>query len=280
MKRNNNGGPSNGRAPRSLPTTQAGMRVGDTSDSAPHSTESGAKRAVAYMRVSGRGQVDGDGFPRQRDAIRTFARAHRLVVVDEYRDEGVSGATDLDGRAALQQLFDYIAGNGVRVVLVERADRLAQDLMVGEVILARFRDLGVRVLASDGVDLTENRDPTAKLIRQVLAAMAEFDRAITVAKLKASRDRRSREAGRRIEGVKPFGALDGRDGDARPDASAPAEAGRPAHVVSAHRGHAERRADGHAKRRAVERGERAEDPGAVTAAPLPPPVGMRASGSL
>ena len=41
------------------------------------------------------------------------------------------------------------------IVLVERADRLARDLLVSEVLLAQFRDLGVRVVAADSrTDLT------------------------------------------------------------------------------------------------------------------------------
>ncbi len=47
-------------------------------------------RAVSYLRVSGQGQVFGDGFPRQRQAVDRYAKAHRLDLVAEYRDEGVS----------------------------------------------------------------------------------------------------------------------------------------------------------------------------------------------
>ena len=36
-----------------------------------------------------------------------------------------------------------LRSNGVRVVLVERADRLARDLMVSEVILGQFRETNV-----------------------------------------------------------------------------------------------------------------------------------------
>ena len=46
--------------------------------------------------------------------------------------------------------------------------------------------------------------PTARLVRQVLGAIAEFDKAMTVAKLKGARDRKSAEAGRRIEGRNGF----------------------------------------------------------------------------
>lgn len=169
------------------------------------------KRAVSYLRVSGKGQVSGDGFPRQRAAVKRYASRARLELVAEYRDEGVSGTNELTDRPGLAALLDHLESNGVGVVLVERADRLARDLMVSEVILAQLRDRGVRVLDSSGTDLSDNTDPTCTLIRQVLGAVAQFDKSITVLKLRAARDRESRTAGRRIEGRKPFGYYEGEE---------------------------------------------------------------------
>ncbi len=164
--------------------------------------------AVSYLRVSGRGQVDGDGFPRQREAIQRFAAAGRYEIVDEFRDEGVSGTRELADRPGLAALLDRIESNGVRVVIVERADRLARDLMVSEVIIDQLSRLGAQVLTADGADLTTaDGDPTRTLIRQVLGAVAQFDKTVTVMKLRAARDRASRASGRRIEGAKPFGQL-------------------------------------------------------------------------
>jgi len=165
--------------------------------------------AFAYLRVSGKGQVDGHGFPRQRAAIDRFARTHRYEIVAEFRDEGVSGTLELDHRAGLAALFDRLASANVRVVVVERADRLARDLMVGEVILSRFRARGVRVVAADsGADLTVgDDDPTRTLIRHVLGAVAQFEKTVLVQKLRAARDRASRQAGRRVEGRKGFGVF-------------------------------------------------------------------------
>lgn len=168
------------------------------------------EKALGYLRVSGKAQVEGDGFPRQREAIARYAKTHAIAVVGEYRDEGVSGTKDLDDRDGLSELMAHVRSNGVRLVLVERADRLARDLMVGEVLLAEFRKLGVAVVAADsGTDLTAgDDDPTRVLIRQVLGAVSQFEKSVIVAKLRAARLRKRRATGQ-CEGRKPFGTKPG-----------------------------------------------------------------------
>jgi DNA invertase Pin-like site-specific DNA recombinase len=167
-------------------------------------------KAVSYLRVSGKGQVDGDGFPRQRETIERYAKSAGFELAGEYRDEGVSGSKDLDDREGLSDLLARIRSNGVRVVIVGRADRLARDLIVGELILNQLRELGVKVVAADsGTELTAgDDDPTRTLIRQVLGAVAQFEKAVIVSKLKAARVRQRRATGR-CEGRKPFGYYEG-----------------------------------------------------------------------
>lgn len=168
-------------------------------------------KAFSYLRVSGKGQVDGDGFDRQRDAIAKRAKADGFEIAREFIDAGISGTKDMDNRPALSELFAAIVGNGVRVVLIERADRLARDVMVGEILLSQFREEGVRVIeAESGIDLTAD-DPdnaTATLVRQILAVVAQFEKTSIVAKLRKARARKRAEHGR-CEGVKPFGTLPG-----------------------------------------------------------------------
>src|SRR5262245_18886247 len=144
-----------------------------------------AMKAVTYVRVSGKGQVDGDGPERQRQAISRFAKGAGLALLEEFSDLGVSGATELADRPGLAALLDRLESNGVRTVIVERADRLARDLMVQEVIVGQFSKIGARILTSDGVDLSsEGDDPTRRLIRQVLGAVSEFEKRVIVLKLR------------------------------------------------------------------------------------------------
>lgn len=169
-------------------------------------------KAFSYLRVSSVGQVEGDGFPRQREKIDAYCRAHDLVVEREFRDEGVSGTKEMSDRPGLKDLMVAIELNGVRTVLVERADRLARDLMVSELILKEFREMKpddpVRVIAVDtGTELTigDTGDPTKVLIRQLLGALAQWEKTSLVQKLRAARER-IRKTGARCEGGIPFGA--------------------------------------------------------------------------
>jgi len=167
--------------------------------------------AVIYMRCSGMGQVIGDTWDRQQSACRKYAEANEIEIVAEYRDEGLSGKTELEGRAGLAACLERVENNGVKLVIVESADRLARDSMIAELIVRQFQKAGVRVIAaSGGVDLTAGDDsnPTAKLIRQILASVAEFDRCVTVLKLRAARERKKAKTGR-CEGRLPYGMLPG-----------------------------------------------------------------------
>ncbi len=164
--------------------------------------------AIAYLRVSSAGQVDGDGFARQRAAIDKRAATMGLEIVEEFRDEGVSGTKDWHERPGLTALMERIAENGVRLVLVEKADRLTRDLVIGELILRELQRSGVQVIEAEaGQDLTTIDNPTAKLIRQVLGAVAEFEKDALVAKLRAARRRKGVKEGRKPYGSQPHERL-------------------------------------------------------------------------
>ena len=157
--------------------------------------------AFAYLRVSGKGQIDGDGFPRQEKTIRTFAKG-KFEIAEIFREEGVSGT--LAERPALAEMLVNLEsnGHGIKTVIIERTDRLARDLMIQETILNDFRKIGVSVISATEGDLIDD-DPTRKLVRQVMGAIAEYDKTMTVLKLRAARER-IRKRGKKCEGRKGY----------------------------------------------------------------------------
>lgn len=160
-------------------------------------------KAFAYLRVSGKGQVEGDGFERQRSAIQQFSKSNDLVIAHEYQERGYSGAAEGMDRPAWVEMIAEIMSNGVKTIVIERLDRLARDLMVQEHIIADLRRRGITLISAAEPDLCLN-DPTRKLLRQIMGAIAEYDKSMIVLKLRGARQRQ-RHRGERCEGAKPFG---------------------------------------------------------------------------
>src|SRR5262245_27661240 len=165
--------------------------------------------AFAYLRTSSAANVgpDKDSDRRQRDAIKAFAKRAGYELAGEFYDGAVSGADHpIEAREGFAAMLKAIAGNGVRTIIVETASRFARDLMVQEVGFAKLRELGIELVAADSPNAFFDDGPTSKLIRQVLGAVAEFDKAMTVAKLRGARDRKRRELGK-CEGRKSHAEL-------------------------------------------------------------------------
>jgi DNA invertase Pin-like site-specific DNA recombinase len=164
-----------------------------------------AVSAFGYMRTSSATNVgEGkDSEARQRKAIEAYAKSAGIVIVDWFYDAAVSGADRIEARPGFAALLARIAGNGVRTIIVETAHRFARDLMVQEVGFAMLRHLGVTLIAADSPTSFLDDGPTSKLIRQILGAVSEFDKAMIVAKLKGARDRARRVRGK-CEGRKSY----------------------------------------------------------------------------
>lgn len=167
------------------------------------------KHAVAYFRTSSATNVgqDKDSLSRQEAAVRSYAARNEIEIVAEYYDAAVSGADPLDQREGFKLLLQRITSNGVRTILVETANRFARDLMVQEIGWKRLQDLGVELIAVDSPNAFVDDTPTATLIRQILGAVAEFDKAMVVAKLRGARERKKAATGR-CEGQRPWSLID------------------------------------------------------------------------
>lgn len=166
---------------------------------------SGDRRAIAYLRTSSAANVEGDSSERQRLAVRQYAERAGLEVVAEFYDAAVSGADPLDAREGFVALLAYVQREGVGTVIVETSSRFARALMVQELGLQVLRRAGVRLIAADAPEtFTASDDPMVTAVRQVLGVLAELEKAMTVAKLRGARDRKSAKLGRRVEGQKGY----------------------------------------------------------------------------
>ena len=160
-------------------------------------------RAFAYLRVSGKGQIKGDGFTRQEKEIKRYAEANGIEVGHIYKDKGVSGT--LSNRPALAEMMVDLQqnGHGIKTVIVEKLDRIARDLMIQETIIKDFKENGISLVsAMEGADLLDN-DPTRKLVRQILGAISEYEKAMLVQKLRVARQRKKAKTGK-CEGRKSY----------------------------------------------------------------------------
>ncbi len=166
------------------------------------------KKAFGYLRVSGDSQVDGDGFPRQRESIKKWAVVNGYRIVRWFgEDKGVSGTVEGADRPAYQEMLLALLGDGVTVVLIERLDRIARDIVVQESILKDLNKRGFELVSVSEPDLCSN-DPYRSAMRQMLGVFAELDRKTIVLKLRAARRRTKAKTGR-CEGRKPYGFHDG-----------------------------------------------------------------------
>lgn len=116
----------------------------------------------------------------------------------------------------------HFGGGGL--ALVESPDKFARDLTVQLTGHDFLKSLGVSLIPATTPDFFTEDTPTAVLVRQVLGAIAQFEKTSLVAKLKAARDRRIAAGGemRRPQVIRRGPARDRRTGEgiARPAAVA------------------------------------------------------------
>ena len=96
----------------------------------------------------------------------------------------VSGA-DLDQRPGFAEMLRRLAANGVKTIIVESPDRSpVTSPYAGHDML---KELGLSIIPASAPDFFTEDTPTAVLVRQVLGAIAQFEKASAVAKLAAAR---------------------------------------------------------------------------------------------
>jgi DNA invertase Pin-like site-specific DNA recombinase len=163
-------------------------------------------KCFAYLRVSSLGQTQGDGYDRQLAACEFYAAAHGYEIVEVFRDS-ITGKSELENRPALSDLLAALEENGIKTVICEKLDRMARDLMIQETIIADMQKKGYTLISTVEPDLC-SQDPSRVLIRQIFGALAQWDRAMIVLKLRGARQRIKARTGK-CEGRAEYGRKPG-----------------------------------------------------------------------
>jgi site-specific DNA recombinase len=164
--------------------------------------------AFAYLRVSSKGQVTGHGFDRQAETINTFAAEHGYVVEETFRDAFTGTEAD---RPEFNKMVAAILATGVRTILVESLDRLARDVMVQSLLLAKLAQHEITLInCVTGEDVTASleSDPMRKALIQIQSVFSELEKSRLVAKLRRAREAVKQRDGK-CEGRKAFGEKEG-----------------------------------------------------------------------
>jgi site-specific DNA recombinase len=129
-------------------------------------------RTAIYARVSSERQEKEHTIGSQLEALRAYAAKNGMEIVEEFTDEGYSGAR-LD-RPALDRMRDFAERRGFDVLLTYCTDRLARKFVLQALILDELERLGVKTVFLEGGAVD---DPLSRLMHQITGAVAEFERA-------------------------------------------------------------------------------------------------------
>ena len=88
----------------------------------------------------------------------------------------MSGADPVNDRPGFTEMLERLLSNGARTILVESPDRFARDLMVQLAGHDMLKAKGITLIAASAPTFFVEDTPTAVLVRQVLGAVAQFEK--------------------------------------------------------------------------------------------------------
>lgn len=165
--------------------------------------------AVGYRRVSTSEQAhSGLGLDAQMSAIVAAAAKLGLPLSNTFTDAGVSGAVDLRQRPGLLAALDALRKGDT--LIVAKRDRLGRSVLNVAMLTRLVERKGARIYSAAG-EGSDDDGPTSVLMRQIVDAFSEYERAIIRARTKAALAAK-KARGERVGGI-PLGwqlAPDGR----------------------------------------------------------------------
>src|SRR3712207_4486468 len=159
------------------------------------------ERVALYLRVSSEEQRDRETIEIQREFLSEYCKLYGLEEAATYADDGVPGTLGMHERPEGRRLLDDTAAGRFGTVIVYRLDRLGRKLLVTVEAHDRLQEAGVALKsATEAIDTST---PSGRLIFQMLASFAEYDRQSIIERTRAGL-RRAFKNGRH-GGVIPYG---------------------------------------------------------------------------
>lgn len=160
-------------------------------------------KIALYSRVS----TDGQDPEVQLQALRAHAAQRGWTIHDEFVDHGYSGAKDR--RPALDRLMKAAWAGTFQAVLVWRFDRFARSVKHLLTALEHFRSLNINFISLQ--EQFDTSSPIGQAMFTIIGAMAQLERDIIRARVKAGLDRvraRGIRLGRPVAPAQPVDVAD------------------------------------------------------------------------
>lgn len=141
-------------------------------------------KVIGYCRVSTSAAQQELGLAAQQQQLEQFCASRNLELLQTFVDE-TSGATDIGDCKGLLQALAAIKGHGAGVLLVAKRDRLARDVVKSGIITRMVEDVGAKLVSAAG-EGSDGDDPASQLLRTLLDAVNQFERATIKTRIKAA----------------------------------------------------------------------------------------------
>ena len=163
--------------------------------------EDRAEKLALLLRVSSEEQRDREPIEIQREFLQEYCRLYGLEVVQIYADDGVSGTIPLHERPEGRRLLEDAKEGKFSTLLLYRLDRLGRSLLV--IVDAHDRLQAFGVALKSATEPIDTSNPSGRLIFQMLASFAEYERETIRERTRAGLHRAFR--GGRHFGAVPYG---------------------------------------------------------------------------
>jgi DNA invertase Pin-like site-specific DNA recombinase len=151
-------------------------------------------RGIGYLRLSpgdrksGQG-ADAAGIEAQRSDICRWAAANGIEIVAWFEDIDTCGQagsldTPLADRPGMMAALDAIQELGAGLLIVQKRDRMARDVMLAAMIARLVEREGATIVSANGAG--NGKSPEAALMRGIIDLFAEYELAMIRRRTKAA----------------------------------------------------------------------------------------------